>query len=166
MSDSTKAPLTSLAQALGRIPSGLFILTARHAGHSTGMLASWVQQAGFVPPMVTVAINKDRYLAEWVEASRRFTLNQVRTGNKALIRHFGRGFSPDLPAFDNLELLDEQTAQGGPVLKDSVAWLDLEVQGRIESGDHWIVVGLVVGGGLLEPAAEPLVHVRGNGMRY
>ena len=116
--------------------------------------------------MVTVAINKDRYLADWVETSRRFTLNQVRSGSKGLIRHFGRGFPPETSAFENLELLDDATALGGPVLKDSAAWLDLAVQGRFESGDHWIVVALVVGGGVLEPTTEPLVHVRGNGMHY
>ena len=34
------------------------------ATYSTGMLASWVQQAGFEPPMVTNC--RDRYVAEWV----------------------------------------------------------------------------------------------------
>ena len=166
MPDTPKVPVPSLAQAVGRIPSGLFILTARQGDRSTGMLASWVQQAGFVPPMVTVAINKERYLADWVDTSGRFALNQIPSGNKSLIRHFGRGFAAESSAFEGIECLDAQTALGGPILKDAVAWLDLSVEGRFESGDHWIVVGLVVGGGVLDPTAEPLVHVRGNGMHY
>ncbi|MBI3469346.1 MAG: flavin reductase family protein, partial [Planctomycetes bacterium] len=31
---------------LGRLPSGVFILTARDGTDETGMLASWVMQAG------------------------------------------------------------------------------------------------------------------------
>ena len=40
---------TEIAPVLGRIPSGIFILTIRHADQETGMLASWVMQAGFEP---------------------------------------------------------------------------------------------------------------------
>ena len=39
----TTDPHKSLAAALGRIASGLFILTARQGKAETGMLASWVQ---------------------------------------------------------------------------------------------------------------------------
>src|SRR3954464_11070823 len=83
---------TGLSQALGRIPSGLYILTVSVGERSTGMLASWVQQAGFEPPMVTAAIRRDRYVADWIAEAGRFTLNQLATGSRSLIRHFGRGF--------------------------------------------------------------------------
>ncbi len=42
MNDATASD--SLAAALGRIPSGLFVLTAGSGATETGMLASWVQQ--------------------------------------------------------------------------------------------------------------------------
>ena len=74
----------------------------RHGGRSTGMLASWVQQAGFDPPMLTVAVRRDRYVADWIAASGRFTLNQVAAGDKPLLKHFGRGFGPDEAAFDGV----------------------------------------------------------------
>ena len=99
MTDQSRPPVTPLGQALGRVPSGLFILTVSHEGRSTGMLASWVQQAGFEPPMVTVAVASRRYAGDWIAASGRFTLNQIPAGNKPLLRHFGRGFEPDAPAF-------------------------------------------------------------------
>ena len=34
---------------LGRLPSGLYVLTAGRGAAATGMLASWVQQVGFEP---------------------------------------------------------------------------------------------------------------------
>ena len=102
---SEPRPMNSdLGAALGRVPSGLFILTVRgDDGRATGMLASWVQQAGFEPPMVSVALHKDRYVADWVRAAGRFVLNQVPAGNKTLLRHFGKGFDPGVPAFEGLE---------------------------------------------------------------
>ena len=52
---------------LGRVPSGVFILTASDGeGRETGMLASWVQQASFEPQQVTVAVNGTRYLNQWL----------------------------------------------------------------------------------------------------
>jgi len=158
---------TDLARALGRIPSGLYILTARDGpGRSTGMLASWVMQAGFEPPMLTVAVHRDRYVGSWIDATRRFALNQVPTGNKALIRHFGRGFPEDAPAFDGPTLRDDLDA-GGPILADALAYLDCELAGQLDGeGDHRILLARVVAGGLLASDAEPLIHVRKNGLHY
>ena len=62
---------SNLAAVLGRIPSGIFIVTLRHNGQETGMLSSWVMQAGFEPPMVTVAVNRSRYIGEWLDAGTR-----------------------------------------------------------------------------------------------
>ena len=45
-----------MAAALGRIPSGLFIVTWRDADDAPdrGMLASWVMQGGFAPPILDI----------------------------------------------------------------------------------------------------------------
>src|SRR5262245_20113460 len=110
---------TGLGQALGRIPSGLYILTVQHKGRSTGMLASWVQQSGFDPPMLTVAVRRDRFVTDWIDASGRFALSQLAKGSKSLIRHFGRGFAAGAEAFEGIELRHD--AQGGPVLAAALA---------------------------------------------
>lgn len=164
MTEHSRPPVTPLGQALGRIPSGLYILTVSRDGHSTGMLASWVQQAGFEPPMLTVAVAKRRYVGDWLTGSGRFTLNQLPSGSKALIRHFGRGFEPEAPAFEGLTLLDLPSF--APVLAGSCAYLDAEVNAEIPSGDHRIFLATVVSGNVLENEAEPLVHVRHNGYHY
>src|SRR3954469_16388671 len=115
MGEARSPELSRLGQALGRVPSGLYILTVRHDGQATGILASWVQQAGFDPPMVTVAVNRDRYVGDWIAHSGRFALNQIATGSKALIRHFGRGYAAEAPAFEGLGLRADETARGGPI---------------------------------------------------
>ena len=164
MSDTQRPATPPLGLALGKVPSGLYILTARHEGRATGMLASWVMQAGFNPPAVSVAIGVGRFVADWVASSGKFTLNQVPAGGKSFLKHFGRGFGPDDEAFEGLTLLDVDAA--GPVIGGALGYLDVEVVGETKSGDHRIFVGNVVRGGVLEAAAEPFVHVRTNGMHY
>lgn len=150
--------------ALGRIPSGIFILTTGHVGRSTGMLTSWVQQAGFAPPMVTVAVRRDRYVCDWIANSGRFTLNQVAAGNKALVKHFGRGFGPDEHAFDGIALHDDTI--DGPILAGAMAYLLAEVVGSIDGGDHRIYLATVVKEERLDTEAEPMIHLRKSGLHY
>jgi len=86
----------TLAPLIGRIPSGVFILVAGDdEGKKTGLLASWIQQASFEPPQVTVAVNKARYLNDWLKPGSPVTLNQLRQKDPALFRHFGKGFEPE-----------------------------------------------------------------------
>jgi 3-hydroxy-9,10-secoandrosta-1,3,5(10)-triene-9,17-dione monooxygenase reductase component len=164
MEEHARIQQSGLSQALGRIPSGLYVLTVTHDGRATGMLASWVQQAGFDPPMLTVAIKRDRYVGDWIESSGWFTLSQLPTGSKSLIRHFGRGFAPDAPAFEGIALRDD--ARGGPVLAEALAFLDVEVTSRVEGGDHRVFLGRIHAGALLNTEAEPFLHVRANGFHY
>ncbi|HEV3165157.1 MAG TPA: flavin reductase family protein [Isosphaeraceae bacterium] len=159
-----RAEASPLGLALGRVPSGLFILTVRQGERATGMLTSWVQQAGFEPPMLTVAVRLNRYVGDWIAASERFTLNQIAAGHKPLIRHFARGFPPDADAFECLTV--REGAQGGPILAEALSYLDCELAGHLDGGDHRIFLARVVAGALLDPSAEPLVHVRHSGHHY
>ena len=156
-----------LTPILGRIPSGVFILVAgNEAGRQTGMLASWVQQASFEPPQVTVAVNKTRFLNEWLTAGAPITLNQVRKKDPALFRHFGKGFEPDVDAFDGIQ--SEDSDCGLPQLPDAMATLEGQVVSQMEAGDHVIYLITVTSGKAHEdPAAfDPFVHVRKNGFSY
>jgi flavin reductase (DIM6/NTAB) family NADH-FMN oxidoreductase RutF len=164
MSDVRHAEPSPLSQALGRIPSGIFILTVRQGNRATGLLTSWVQQAGFEPPMLTLAVRLDRYVGEWIAESGRFVLNHLAVGQRKLIRHFARGFAPDEPAFAGLDL--RQDAEGGPVLTEALAYLDSQIVGHIDGGDHRIFLARIVAGALLDPSNEPMIHVRRSGHHY
>lgn len=157
----------ALATVLGRIPSGLFILTARNEqGQETGMLASWVQQAAFDPPAITVAVNRKRYLAEWLVPGSRVAVSVVGETQKNLLSHFGKGFDPGEPAFTGLAT--EPSRSGLTVLSDSLGWLDGMVQGSLAAGDHTIVlVQLTAASASPRTATEkPWVHLRKNGLGY
>src|SRR5262249_52316306 len=151
-----------LQAILGRIPSGLFILTIAHQGSETGMLASWVVQAGFEPPMLTVAVNQRRYVADWLSAKEPFVLNLLRKDQKALLSHFSRGFEPGEPAFTGLSV--HRTAENLPVLSDALGHLECRPKSHVDSGDHRIFLAEILAGHTTgESDAEPYVHIRKNG---
>ncbi len=153
----------SLAAALGRIPSGLFIITVRHQHHETGMLASWVQQCSFDPPLITAAVRKDREVLAWLSVGDAFTVNVIPEGGKALVAHFGKGFELNQPAFEGLEI--RRDGEWPPVLLAAHAHLGCRVVEKYAVGDHMLVVGRVAAGSVLNPG-HPTVHVRKNGLKY
>ena len=161
MNDAT-AP-DSLAAALGRVPSGLFVLTARDGAAETGMLASWVQQCSFDPPQVTVAVNKGRDVLDWLADGAPFVLNVLPEGGKALVAHFGKGFARGEPAFAGLDVARERDTP--PVLLAAHAYLVCRVVSRVDAGDHVLLIARVTTGTVLHDG-KPTVHVRKNGLRY
>ena len=151
-----------LAAALGRIPSGLFILTARRGAAETGMLASWIQQCSFEPPLLTVALQRGREIGAWLTEGAAFTLNVLDDTQTDMIVHFGRGFALDQPAFTGLEV---EPGEGGPILVEALACLECRVVARHPAGDHELIVGQVLRGRLLSEG-HPMVHIRRSGMHY
>ena len=89
---------------LGRVPSGIFILTVGSGPRATGMLSSWVMQAGFEPPMISVGVKLGRYVCDWLTEGQPFVLNLVGESQTDLLKHFGKGFEPDAPAFEGLAI--------------------------------------------------------------
>lgn len=160
MDEQTKKGIGS---ALGRIPSGMFILTAAHEERRGGMLCSWVQQVCFEPPMVSVAVGKGRPIMPLISESRRFGICQLSKDDKVILRKFTGGHDPSEDPFLGFEL--KHLASGVPVFEKSLTYLECELTSHLDvEGDHDLFVGRVLSGGT--PGGEPIVHLRANGFRY
>jgi flavin reductase (DIM6/NTAB) family NADH-FMN oxidoreductase RutF len=151
------------AAALGRVPSGLFVVTARHGAAETGMLASWVQQCSFEPPQITLAIKRGRDVNAWLTPGATFTVNVLDDTQTDMIVHFGKGFALEEPAFDGLAV--ERPGGAPPVLEEALAYLECRVVQRFPAGDHELYVGEVITGRVLGEG-QPMVHVRKSGTHY
>jgi flavin reductase (DIM6/NTAB) family NADH-FMN oxidoreductase RutF len=149
---------------LGRVPSGIFILTVGSGPRATGMLSSWVMQAGFEPPMISVGVKLGRYVCDWLTEGQPFVLNLVGEEQPGLLKHFGKGFEPDAPAFEGLAIT--HCARGVPLLKDAVGHLECEPVRHVDSGDHRIFLARVVRGRLNHSELAPMVHIRKSGAKY
>ncbi len=148
---------------LGRVPSGIYILTHGTDSDATGMLASWVMQAGFEPPMVSVALGLDRPACDRLTDSQPFVLNVLGEADKVLMKHFAAGFKPGQPAFDGVDVA--HAASGAPILKAAIGHLECEPVGHVDAGDHRVFLAKVVGGQLTTDQ-PPWVHIRKTGGHY
>ncbi len=148
--------------ALGAIPSGCAIVTTGNLASGTGLLASWIQQCAFEPPMISVAVKMERPIRPLLEANRRFIVNLIGEDSALMFKHFGRGFSAGEPAFKGVAGRDDEF---GVILDACIGHLSCELRGAIALGDHVLYVAEVLDGDL-DRDLTPLVRLRRNGFDY
>lgn len=153
----------SIGQALGRVVSGVYILTARHGDQTGAMMASWVQQTGFNPPTVSIALAKGRPIAQIIRDSKRLALSVVPSDDKTLMKFFAR-IKPGEDPFAGVKI--NPAPSGVPILSDALAYLDCEVMSFHDfGGDHELVVASITDGQMLREGTA-FAHQRGNGFHY
>ncbi len=150
-------------QAMGRIVGALCVVTACRGDAKSAMLASWVSQASFNPPGLTVAVARERAIESFTHGGDKFVLNILQEGRN-LRRHFLKPYEPGEDRFVGLET--ETAANGAYILKDALAYLECTVRDRMECGDHWLVYASVDRGRVLNPAGVTAVHHRKSGSHY
>lgn len=151
-----------LAPALGKITSGIYITTAMVGGVPVGMLASFIEQAGFDPPMLTMAVGKGRPLLEGMKEDAAFGIHVVSEKNGALVKSFSKPDGGD--PFEAHELVGHPL--GVPRLAEAMAFLDCRVRQSMDAGDHVVVLAEVVDGELSHKDVKPMVRIRQNGFSY
>jgi 3-hydroxy-9,10-secoandrosta-1,3,5(10)-triene-9,17-dione monooxygenase reductase component len=152
-----------IAKALGRIPSGAAVITTTAGSRRTGLLASWIQQAGFEPPMISVAVKKGRPIEKLIEESGTMVVNLLGEEQRdAMFKHFASGFVPGEDAFAGLVTKD---VPGGVALEAGIAALSATVYGKHDAGDHWVYLAKVTGAEIGD-VKQPYVHLRKNGLSY
>ena len=161
---------TELDKAMGTLSGGLYVVTASQDEESSqrrgAMIASWVSQASFTPPGLTVAVAKDRAIETLMQVGDRFVINVLREDNyQPLLRQFLKRFPPGADRFEGVNVLNN-VAKGGPVLVDALAFLDCLVKQRLETPDHWIIYALVEQGNVADAEAKTAVHHRKVGNHY
>lgn len=158
----------SIGAALGRIPQSLYIMTAAFEHRAKGVMVSWVQQAGFEPPMVSVVLRKGRDIVPLIHDSHSFALSQVVDDDKLTLRKFAEGRRSGQGRDDD-PLAGIETfrkATGAPIIKKALSFLDCELVRHIDiDGDHDLYIGLIRDGGLLHEG-EVTVRLREDGFKY
>ena len=152
-----------VATAMGKIPSGLFILSLiDDAGADDFMLVSWVQQCSFSPLMVNIAIRSERSILSQLVPGKIFNLHIIKEGQNQMVGKFAKPVS----GADQLKDLNLQREPNLPVvLLDTCAVLHCKASGVLNAGDHQLLVAEVVSGTMLT-GGDPMVHVRKNARNY
>ncbi|KAF0652793.1 flavoprotein [Cyanobium sp. Copco_Reservoir_LC18] len=154
-------------RALGRVVGSLCVLTVRRGSGSGALegaqLVSWVSQAGFHPPAISLSVGQDLPLAETLPVGETFALNMLQAGSEnRLAKPFLRPIPPAPAAM--ADLAPKAGPQGQPLLADALAWLEARVSQRVACGDHWLLVAEVLSGGVLDADGTTAVPQRRSGV--
>ncbi len=152
-------------QALGRLVGSLCIVTTQRQELKGAMVASWVSQATFNPPGLTVAVAKERAIESLLPIGSNFALNILEEGKHIeLMKHFLKPFAPGEDRFANLD--SQEGENGSPILSSALAYVECQVNNRIECGDHWVLYAIAENGKLLSDTGITAVHHRRSGTHY
>lgn len=154
----------SLGQSLGRISNGVYIVTLGEGQSREGMLATWVAQAAFEPPMLTIAVNKERHILQSMKKGTKFVLNALSKKSNDEFKAFLKPMAPGEDRFSALNTIEKNA--GGPVLGNALSYLACTVKEQMEAGDHVVLLAEISSGEMLNANDEPMLHTRKNGFQY
>ncbi|BAY87466.1 flavoprotein [Calothrix parasitica NIES-267] len=155
-----------LEKSLGRISTGLYIITAKKGEVQSAMLASWVTQASVKPLGVAIAVAKDRAIESLLHVGDSFVLNVLEEGKyQGLIKHFLKRFAPGADRFSGVKTYPARTNES-PILADALAYMECEITSRMDCGDHWVIYSSVHTGRVAQVNALTAVHHRKIGNHY
>lgn len=145
--------------ALSNMTYGIYVLTVKCDDIFNGMIASWVTQVSYEPPMILVAVHPNRYSHNLIEKSNTFALHALDKSQKDMLKRFK---GPD-PVKKFVDLSWETKKTGAPILKDCMAWFELQVKEHYDPGNHTLFIGEVINCGVNSPGT-PLCTLEYDGM--
>ncbi len=141
--------------ALRMIPYGLYILTAEdQGGRLAASAVSWVTQSSFEPPQIAIAIKASSLTHSIVKETNAFALNMLRKDQASTAPTFYKTVEPEGQTVGGEPFYKGKT--GSPIFENAPAFLECNVVGSVEKGDHSVFVAEVVNAGVKQqPEGRP-----------
>jgi 3-hydroxy-9,10-secoandrosta-1,3,5(10)-triene-9,17-dione monooxygenase reductase component len=128
-------------QVLGAYPTGVSVITALGAdGKPVGMVVGTFTSVSLDPPLV--AFLPDKKSTSWpqIEAAGRFCVNVLASDQQDVCRQVS---AKGAEKFVGVEYALSQ--HNLPMIANAIACIECSIHSVVEAGDHWIVLGNVLG---------------------
>jgi flavin reductase (DIM6/NTAB) family NADH-FMN oxidoreductase RutF len=138
--------VTAASTLFAWLDQEVWLVTARSGDRRSGLIATFVNQASIVPelPRVVVALSKQHFTRELVEASGAFALHLLAEEQIEFVWRFGLESGRDSDKMAGMSVT--RGATGSPLLAEAIGWLDCRVETRLDIGDRVLYVAEVVEG--------------------
>jgi len=147
---------------LNKIPYGLYIVGAKTKEGLTAIIANWVGQVSFDPPLVSVSIEYDSDMKSYIEESNYFSINMLQAGSTHFAKTFLKKSKPVATSVNGKEIT--LAKNGSPFLSDAIASLECKVLNSVGVGDHVMFVGEVIDG--IWHSDEQILTLKETGWKY
>jgi len=158
----TAAALTAreFRNALGQFATGVTVVTVeREPGSVFGMTANAFASVSLNPMLILVCVEERAKILPHLHKKQKFGVSVLKEGQQAISEYFAQAVQHS-EAEHRLGLRYRWTAEGVPVLEDTVLQLGCSVVATHIAGDHTIVVGKVEDAEI--QGGEPLLFFRGE----
>jgi len=145
---------------LGHFATGIAVVTGALDGVPAGLTCQSFVSLSLDPPLVGFCPSKRSRSWRRIEQSGAFCANVLTEDQEDVSRVFATSGA------DKFRGVGWRAAESGsPILHDVLAWVDCRIDARYDAGDHFIVVGRVLG---MEAASHgrPLLAYRGGYGRF
>ena len=142
------------------ITLGVYIVTVKADDKINGMTAAWVSKTSHNPPMVTVSIGDTNYTNELIKKAKYFVVNTLAEGHQEMGKHFGVVSGREADKLMGVGFFEAES--GAPILEKAMSYLECELFDTLNTGDHTLFIGKVIGGGILDSSKSPLVFQRSD----
>lgn len=146
-------------QAMGRLASGVMVLTTRDDRHDHAMTVNSVTSVSLDPPLMLAVLHNEARSLEAIEESELWAVNVL----PASARHMAARFAEiGRPAFGQLDRVPfTRSPEGVPLLDDAIARFHCRTWAHYPGGDHTICVGSVLRVDIPAAIGPALVTYRG-----
>lgn len=158
--DGTSFDAAKFRQVLGHFPTGVTIITSMHEGQPAGFAVGSFASLSLEPPQVLFCAGKSSSTWPKIQAAGQFCVNILADDQEDVSRVFASK-APDKFA----EIGWKHSGNGSPIINGVLAFVDCTLGDVVESGDHFVVVGVVDD---LDVTHEggPLIFFRGGYGRF
>lgn len=142
---------------------GIYVISVKDEGADNAMIASWVSQCSHDPPLLAVAIRKNRLSREQIMKTKAFCIGVLPAGSGGFMKRF------KIPEwrkkFEGVESF--RTDAGFLMPRRIIGWLDCKIAGIHETGDHTLFIAEACAGGMVKeskPMTTNAYSIRYRGM--
>ena len=146
----------TLRKIRGLFSTGVTVVTTVHEGRLRGITVSAFASISLEPPLVMIVLAREAGTCEMIEASRLFAVNILSDDQEFLSERFAARAPIVNEKFEGVPY--ETAVTGAPILPESIAWYDCQVETTYDGGDHLIIIGRVVAIGFGAEARQPLLY--------
>jgi flavin reductase (DIM6/NTAB) family NADH-FMN oxidoreductase RutF len=138
------------------------VVTVADGAQRTGFTATSVSSFSAEPPLLVASTRQTSSSAAILHRTRRFGVNLLRAEHEDIARRF-TGFSGEQgSARYGSNQWTQLTADGAPVLADSVVAMDCEAEELLERHGHILILGRVRAVQLARSMPQPLLYWQGR----
>jgi flavin reductase (DIM6/NTAB) family NADH-FMN oxidoreductase RutF len=151
------AEVDELRALLGRVPSGVAVVTVDAGGQRLGLTVGTLVGLSLEPPLVGFSVSRQAALHELLREAGTCAVSLLAAGQEALAEHFARG----VPPIGMWEGVAIEPGTGAPRLAGTLGWLECALRDEVAAGTHTFFV-CAVERALPGVDAPGLVRVRGS----